>query len=118
MNLDKRRNCKFLKTYNFNSTKIQAVVGFNKYYTCPLSLIQDSDEVFQVIQLIDWMDNSHIPITGSCILDQSPLTLFYRSIILSERDIIDKEVEAMTPAKAQNKTPVAPHRVRPVIKRR
>jgi len=90
--LFEERNCGGIE----KRTKPVLIIGKEKYYQCPLSLITDNNTFF-IINLIDWSDNTGIPITGSRLLDQSNELYNIRNFILSERSKARKEIEDLKP---------------------
>lgn len=86
------RNCRGEGAKNFRIN-----IGQEVYSRCPMTFLMDDPSIFHCITLIDWSDNSGIPIEGINLGD-CPLKAYnFRQILLQERSKIHKEVEAMKP---------------------
>ena len=68
-------------------------LGQVKYDRCPKSFI--TEDIYRIIELIDWSDETGIPIAGNCLLEQSEYTRTYRRIILSERAVCSREIASI-----------------------
>lgn len=85
--LEKRRNC-----CNAYGTRFVFRIGTMEFDQCPVSVFGFDEEVMQIIDLVLTSLESGIPITGRCLLDQTPSFFEYCRIIREERNLCSNEL--------------------------
>lgn len=73
--------------------KFQYTIGTMQFYQCPVSVFAFDHEVTQVIDIVVTSLESGIPVTGNCLLDQTPAFFEYARIIRDERRICSDELK-------------------------
>jgi len=98
--------------------KYRYTIGTTEFYQCPVSVYVFDPDVIDVIDLVLTSLESGIPVTGTCLLDQTKKFFEFTRIIRDERKDCFEELEkvrererksASNRAQMQNK-PRAPRR--------
>jgi hypothetical protein len=91
-----RRNCQ-----GYGNPKYKIQIGAMEFYQCPLSL--PDQDTWDVIDLILAQEETGIPVSGNCLLDQTRKTFEFRRIILSERIDCQREIQKKMDVEAKQK---------------
>ena len=74
-------------------------LGTMIFYQCPCSI--PSQDAWDVLELILTQEDTHIPITGTCLLDQTRKMFEFRRIIMSEKYDCHEDLRDKTSGKPQ-----------------
>lgn len=101
-----RENDLYIKRNCFGEEDVKKPIlriGKEEYYQCPLSMIDDY-EIFTLINLISWSDETGIPLGKGGLMDQTYFAFVRRNIISNERMKARREIDDAKP-KNTHKTP-------------
>jgi hypothetical protein len=87
--LKEKRNC---GGFDENS-KYKLQIGTMEFYQCPISI--PDEETWTLIELIMASEETGIPITGTCLLDQTRAFFEYRRIVNNEKYECHKEIHKL-----------------------
>ncbi len=97
-----KRNCR-----GKGNKKYKYIIGSLQFSRCPVSVFIFDSDVNSVIDLIITSMDTGIPVSGNCLLDQTPAFFDYLKIIQHERYICHEELRKLQKIDDERETAAA-----------